>query len=226
MANFPFAYLDLSFFPPTTANLLRNAVQSILTDRGFRINSSNAREVLRSAENMLEWVSDKDNQVQVAKFCEELQGRLQVSLPESKGEREQMWATYHRARVSTFFRQFWADFLKTVGVEPSPLLYQYLTDTIFQEMMSMSCAVSTDDGPESDTHQSPTYEECNALRYIAGYVCSKVQKKIEDSKHPHRDDLLLCLMDIRDEEVDAGNSSDWTNTVDRGGLCKVNESNS
>ena len=180
--------------------------------------------MLRSAENMLEWVSDKDNQVQVAKFCEELQGRLQVSLPESKGEREQMWATYHRARVSTSFRQFWADFLKTVGVEPSPLLYQYLTDTIFQEMISMSCAVSTDDGPESDTHQSPTYEECNALRYIVGYVCSKVQKKIEDSKHPHRDDMLLCLMDIRDEEVDAGNSSDWTNTVDRGGLCKVNES--
>ena len=85
-ANFPFAYLDLSFFPPTTANLLRNAVQSILIDRGFRIKSSNAREVLRSAENMmLEWVSDKENQVRVAKFCEELHGRLQVSLTESKG---------------------------------------------------------------------------------------------------------------------------------------------
>ena len=114
--------------------------------------------------------------------------------------------------------------MKMFEVEPSPLLYQYLMDTIFQEMIRMSCAVSTADSPESDTQQSPTYEECNALRYIAGHVCSKVQKKIECSKHPHRDNMLLCLKEISDGEVDAGNSSEWINAVDRGGLCKVNES--
>ena len=46
----------------------------------------------------------------------------------------------------------------------------------------------------------------------------------KDSKHPHREDMLLCFMDIRDEEVDAGNSADWTHTMDRGGLCKVRKS--
>ena len=36
--------------------------------------------------------------------------------------------------------------------------------------------------------------------------------------------MLLCLMDIKDEEVDASNSADWVHAIDRGGLYKVSES--
>ena len=66
-----------------------------------------------------------------------------------------------------------------------------------------------------------TYEEVNALRYVAGYVCQKVKKSIEASKHVHQEVLLLCLMDLCDE--DASSSADWVHAVNRGGLCLVSE---
>ena len=66
-----------------------------------------------------------------------------------------------------------------------------------------------------------TYEESNALRYVAGYVCNKI-KKILASKLPYKGDLL-CLMDVCDEDDEVSNSADWIHAVDRGGLCHVSE---
>ena len=68
-----------------------------------------------------------------------------------------------------------------------------------------------------------TYEEINALRYVAGYICQKVKKKIEDSKHEHKGVLLLCLMELCDEDEDVSDSADWVHAVNRGGLCLVSE---
>ncbi len=36
-----------------------------------------------------------------------------------------------------------------------------------------------------------TIEESNALRYVAGYVCRKIQKKIKSSSLAHKDDMIL-----------------------------------
>ena len=68
-----------------------------------------------------------------------------------------------------------------------------------------------------------TYEEVNALRYVAGYVCQKVKKNIEASKHVLKEILLLCLMDLCDEDEDVSSSADWVHAVNRGGLCLVSE---
>ena len=68
-----------------------------------------------------------------------------------------------------------------------------------------------------------TYEESNALRYVAGYVCHKLKKKLTASKHVMRDKLLLCLMDLCDEDEEVSNSVDWVYAVDRGGLVHVSE---
>ena len=35
--------------------------------------------------------------------------------------------------------------------------------------------------------------------------------------------LLLCLMDLCDEDEDVSNSADWVHAVDRGGLTHVSE---
>ena len=64
------------------------------------------------------------------------------------------------------------------------------------------------------------YEQVNALRYVAGYVCQKVNRNIEASKHAYKDVLLLCLMDLCDEDEE---SADWVHVVNRGGLCLVSE---
>ena len=69
-----------------------------------------------------------------------------------------------------------------------------------------------------------TYEEVNALRYVAGYVCQKVKEKIEESKHVYKAVFLLCLMDLYDEDEDVSESADWVHAVNRGGLRLVSES--
>ena len=76
----------------------------------------------------------------------------------------------------------------------------------------------------ASTPAAITYEEANALRYVAGFVCSKIQKRITASKHPHRDQMLLCMMDLCNEEEEeletdsAASTTDWVNAIDRGGL--------
>ncbi len=71
--------------------------------------------------------------------------------------------------------------------------------------------------------EAVSYEEANALRYVAGYVCHKVRKNIEASKHPMRSRLLLCLMDLCDEDDEVTSSAEWVHAVDRGGLVRVSE---
>ena len=73
------------------------------------------------------------------------------------------------------------------------------------------------------THNAPITTP-NALRYVVGYVCRKVKQNIELSKYPFKRALLLiCMMDMCDEDDDTSSSADWLNAVDRGGLCRVSE---
>ena len=54
----------------------------------------------------------------------------------------------------------------------------------------------------------------------AMHVCHKVWAT---SKHPNAGKLLLCLMDLCDEDEDVSNSANWVHAVDRGGLTHISE---
>ena len=54
-------------------------------------------------------------------------------------------------------------------------------------------------------------------------MCQKVKKNTEASKHVHKEALLLCLMDLCNEDEDASSSADWVHAVNRGGHCLVSE---
>ena len=125
---------------------------------------------------------------------------------------------------ATFVRfvvKLWHDFLDSASLERDPVLFQYVSDQVIQELIAKHFTVSQTAAP------SPvpplTYEEVNALRYVAGYVCQKVKKNIEASKHAHKGVLLLCLMDLCDEDKHVSQSADWLHVVNRRGLCLVSE---
>ena len=44
------------------------------------------------------------------------------------------------------------------------------------------------------------YEEVNALRYTAGYVIRALRKKIDRSAHPLMEELILCLVEMEENE--------------------------
>ena len=128
-----------------------------------------------------------------------------------------MWRNFHTLRVS---ESLWHDFFASADVEINPLFYQRVSDLTLEELITEQYSVA-------QVHQpavSPlTYEEANALRYVSGYVCNKLRKKTTKSKLPSKGDLLLCLMELCDEDDDVSSSADWTRTIDRSGLCRVSE---
>ena len=106
-------------------------------------------------------------------------------------------------------------------MEPHPLLYWYVTNLAFQALLEETFQSSN---AQQAVVEALTYEESNVLRYVAGYVCHKLRKKVTASTHEMRGKLLLCLMDLCDEDEEVSSSADWVHAVDRGGLVRVSES--
>ena len=63
----------------------------------------------------------------------------------------------------------------------------------------------------------------NALRYVAGYVCRKVQSKIAKSKIENREEMLLFCVELCGDEEDDRGTEEWTNRIDRGGLWHISD---
>ena len=104
---------------------------------------------------------------------------------------------------------------------PTPTLLQHKTDTVFNHLITVNYPKST--GSSTVQPQQLDYKEKTALRYVAGYVTRTIYRRIKDSNHPIKDELLLCLSELN--EVDPSEmedeSKDWMEEVDRGGLKNV-----
>ena len=62
-----------------------------------------------------------------------------------------------------------------------------------------------------------TFEEANALRYAAGYICYKLHKQLEASSNPRKSEFQ-CLIGnlIENGETDDDNTAEeWINAIDR-----------
>ena len=95
-------------------------------------------------------------------------------------------------------------------------------DYIFKQLIALKYPVT---GGESCAERSETlsYEELNGLQYAPGYVPRAIRKKVTKSGHPLREDLLVCLSQLKEtDDVGADDSQDWINAIDRGGLIHIN----
>ena len=208
--------MSLLILPENSDNtLLREATKSICEDEGFKISAVPASTALTTAKKLYEWMIYEGNKQPVDIFSKLLVDRLKGCIEQitgsHKAHRDKMWRNFHAVRVSTSFKMCWKNFLTLAN---SPLLYQRLSDLI----MEFQCSDST------EPNITPlTYEDKNALRYVAGYVCDKLRIKISASKLPSKESLLLCLSELCDEDEVVSSSADWMHAIDRGGLCHVNE---
>ena len=208
------------------SELLRAAVSRITEDEGFKLPTTQASASLATATKLLQWMNDHCNKEALEVFARKLIACLQTCFPgcsstSLKTQREKMWKSFHLLHVSDSFVSLWYNFLDSTSLEKNPLFFQYVTDQVFQELITQR--FTTSQTAAASPVPPLTYEEINALRYVAGYVCQKVKKNIEASKHPNKGILLLCLMDLCDEDEDASESADWIHAVNRGGLCLVSE---
>ena len=97
-------------------------------------------------------------------------------------------------------------------------------DTVFKELMKAEFPLPPADAKEHP-HRPLTFEERNALCFVAGYVLRNVYNKLEASVVPERTDMQLCVMTlVCDEDDELEGTELWLNAIDRGGLWHVNDS--
>ena len=64
-----------------------------------------------------------------------------------------------------------------------------------------------------------TYEEVNAIRYSAEYI--PLQRKIENSSQNLKEELILSLLELTEDDGMADESQDWITQRDGGGGLKA-----
>ena len=211
--------------------MLQSAVEHVVKDDSFHLPLEPAATALRLAKAVMDWSSREENKLIYHVFEEKVGAELQTCLPKVfqnlrsfQTQKVELWRAYHELRTSDRFNALCRDFLSQVSSEPpEPTFYQEVTDIMFERMVQTAFHV------EGESEPSPTdpitYNDANVIRYVAGYVCRKVKKKIGDSSLPNKPALNHCLMGLLEngEEVAATSSADWLDTVDRGGLLHVTE---
>ena len=70
--------------------------------------------------------------------------------------------------------QKWETFACSLGISTlSPLLYQHITDVLFETIIKESLSVSTSTGDTQDS--GLTFEEESAIHYVGGYVIRELK---------------------------------------------------
>ena len=146
-----------------------------------------------------------------------------------------MWGLYHLLRTSREYKQQWIAFImqaandKVSKTANHPALYQSVTHHLMKSLIKIYHPTAA--GSDACAHSSavtPTplsYEEKNALRFIAGYVSRKIYKNVLESSHPKREGMAACIKEMIggcSECVSEDDTDAWLKTIDRG-LWHVNQ---
>lgn len=188
-------------------------------------------EAVATGSKLLVWCNESSNSHALAVFTNSLVRLLESTLPTSgstfSAKREKMWGAFHTIRCADKFRDTWEEFLQeSVGCKSSPIFYQYVTDKLFRKLITSEFHVEDSHGRSESSPTELSYEEDNALRYTAGYVCRAVRKKLQREKGS--EELLLSLdelteQDALDEDDEDDDTKDWLRLSNRGGLLFVTD---
>lgn len=202
------------------------SIEMLLADDGFKVPSPRAVEAVKCGSALMAWCNDDVNKKSFDTFSKWLIDDLKTCFKPCRSlrlRREKMWGEYHKLRTKDTFTKEWEKFLKaSIDQKASPTFFQYVSNRVFRQVMEKRYALS--EASNEDQQAQMTWEEENALRYVAGYVCRKVQKNIQSSSLPDKDDLVMFMIELSGDEMDEEEGTEtWTNLLDRGGLWHVND---
>ena len=214
-----------------SAEIFMTAVQAVQKDEVFQVESEYTSAALKTSLSLQEWRKQSAaNHMKLSSFAHILIVRLRACFPcnhtSLQLRKERMWGAYHRLRTADTFVSDWRLFItNSIGLKAFPSFYQFVTQHIFKELMKEAYPVVEISGHDCESPGRPlTYEEQNALRYVAGYIIRKVQQRLETSTHPRKDEMVLLLMECAGDELSENVGTEtWTNMIDRGGLWHIND---
>lgn len=119
----------------------------VLKDKGFSLRSNPAKKARSTAGKLLEWSSD--NKITIDHFSQSLVATLQscfedqTMLTRVGKQQERTWCKYHQVRISESFVETCVLFLKTAVCKASPIIYQYVTDFIMEQLIKLRYPIAT-----------------------------------------------------------------------------------
>lgn len=221
------------FFSTMNSGMLRAQISAILEDEDFSLGTVRMKLAREAAKNLLELSSNSEESI-FDDFATALYKKLQPTGSISNAtKRRKLWKTFHAVRCESEFQKMWHDLYVKLGVKEEfradCLLWQYVTEKLFETIVNSKTPVESAVAETGELNS----DECNALRYVAGYVAGYVPfcliKKFTKSSnsHPFKSDYLLCLKKMSEEEGDDESflayTKRWLSVVDRGGLFNIND---
>ena len=199
----------------------------MLLDKGFRLGTVRMKKAMEAAEKLKQWIPSNASAVSFFEsvMVKHLEKCTKEGMSHQEG-RELAVTKFHRLRCSEAFANLWKAFLTPVDQEMAtdPIFYQHISRSFFNNFIKFNFPIPA---PSNDDTRPAalTFEESNALRYVAGYVCAELYKRLKSSTTSNKEDLLLGIDDMIDSEhVDMNQpSASWLNLIDRGGLVHVHE---
>ena len=230
--------------------MVLSAVNSMLSSNDFKISSPEARKAVEIAAKVISCTSKEVDEFTM--FSKRLVEMLMLCFRTTKrsfiSKQEAMWESFHKLRTSAKFKKEWQDFFNSSIGQPTvcPTFVQYVTNQVFLDLVKNHHQIP--EATFNDESSNPiTSEESQALRYVAGYICRKIQHKIDTSpsfSQGNKKDMVLFLSELKrsdqeedslpekdDLEVDSLQDKDdeeigektWIERINRGGLWEVNE---
>ena len=175
----------ISHLPTEHVRLFSGAVQSVRDDESFSVPSPANVKAVETSFALTTWFDSPVRQAELNRFslvlCTRLRACFASKHTSHQLKKEKLWRSFHRLRTATTFRNDWRIFIESsVGQQAHPAFYQHVTMFIFKKMIEVEFPL-----PPTDTIEHPdrplTFEEKNALRFVAGYVCRKVRTSLERS---------------------------------------------
>ena len=210
-------------------NLLVAALEQVLVDDSFKVNAPQTVQARKSAEFLLKWCRKSENGDTLKEFTSKLTVSLKKVITSCATKSwsynyDKLWRGFFILRSGPDFISQWTNFLEPVTEQVKPVLYQHLTDLVFRKLLNDHFQVLH---LQQDQQVSAelTEAENGALRYVAGYICRQLRRKLERESHEFKEEMILCLMEmIKDKDIeDHGTDEEWTKLIDRGGLWHVKE---
>ena len=227
-----FGTLIVSFNLTDHKNELVRALEEVLSDDSFKINVPPTIESRKSSERLLEWCCKKENSDTLNEFTQKLSASLKKVITASMTKSfsyntDKIWRNFFLLRTSPEFINEWKTFLKGSGVTVKPVLFQHLTDVIYRKSLSDHFRVIYLDQQADLEDLELQDSEKGVLRYVAGYICRHLRKKLERESHEFKEEMVLCLMELvkhpQDSEAKIETDEQWIDLIDRGGLWHVKE---
>ena len=201
-------------------------IEEVLNGDDFKVGSKQATQAIETARKLLDWTTKEGNMQVFTRFCDKITIQFEKCFKQKRSLRSQeenLLREYHQLRVSASFQDEWETFLmESIHESASPTFFQYVSHRMFRGFIKSMHAV-TQTGAEQTS--KITKDEENALRYIAGYVCRKVQAKLVSADSlQHKEEMILFMTELSgDEWNEERGSEEWVNAIDRGGLWHVND---